>query len=1107
MVANQIMSTTPWSSAVDNERRLPENIRVAGNLLEFAGRDRELEAFTPAVLGARDSFGGLVLVSGEAGIGKSRLAEEVARVGRDSGLLPFWGRAWETGGAPAFSPWIQILRSLRRNTLISPICERYRERLGLLLPGGAASRAVDPNRPDRSRFELFEAVTEFICDAAAAQPLLLVLEDLHVADQSSLELLNFMLLQLRSSAALIVGTLREVEAQASDNADLLGRLAQDAQTVPLGRLSRQSVDGLLANAIGEERAGALSDDVYQTTEGHPLYVVELCRLLVTKAPVDEADPRSVLAASSSLGRALKARLDSLPAGHVETLEKASVIGREFALPILSRFCGHSESELQGVVDDLVAGAFLVEVATNTYAFSHVLIREGLHRRIPSEHRDRLHLELATCLEHPTRIAPWSLIAHHRLAAGAAGRSAGIDAVLVAAREAQERLAFFDAIALLRRGLDAVGPEDKTRRFELLLALGEASLRSGDIPSGQASCVQAASIARELAPEYLARAALVFGELLVFAHIDLELISLLEEALAKLDETPSPIRARVMARLAAARQPALNPQEPIALVTEAVDMARALGDDDALEFCLGAAGSTMMDLVDARVRLPIDEEYAALAEASEDRSGMLRAYMRLIVDCAAIADIATAETYTRKAERMVSRLGDHPGLRWRMEALRAMWCLWRGEFADAETAIESARELGAEGGDPNSTATYIWQRARLLRHAGRYEELVQHLPTLLTMYPASSQADAAIMAAACTVAAGDKDEAKRFLARHSLIEAALRFGDHTMYEPLAELAFAAGDRAIAEVVGARLDPLADCMGNGGVIGCSIDSPVSRSIGLCAWTLGDLDTAVASFEKAVESLRNTAGHVVLASVLAEYARVLLERAKASDVERAHSALAESEQLAESLSMVALLEEVRAVRASIGQKTGPSESGATSSTDEAATATSFSMVQEGDYWTVRNQGHEFRLRNTKGMPMLARLLAEPGREFHALDLAQGGQAADTQDLGDSGEVLDETAVAQYKTHLMQLREEREQAVEWNDSGRVEKLEAEIEFLTNQLSSALGLGGRVRRSGGAAERARVNVQRRLRDSIRRIAKHDSRLGAYLDKSVKTGTFCCYRE
>jgi hypothetical protein len=172
-------------------------------------------------------------------------------------------------------------------------------------------------------------------------------------------------------------------------------------------------------------------------------------------------------------------------------------------------------------------------------------------------------------------------------------------------------------------------------------------------------------------------------------------------------------------------------------------------------------------------------------------------------------------------------------------------------------------------------------------------------------------------------------------------------------------------------------------------------------------------------------------------------------------------------------------------------------------APTTETVTMRSEGELWLVEGLGTSCRLKSSRGVELLARLVREPGRELHALDLAGDGDGV--ADAGDAGEMLDAEAKAAYKRRLLELREELEEAEHWNDSARVERARDELEALEAELSRATGLGGRTRRSGRAAERARINVQRRLADAIKRIGEASPELGKHLARAVRTGTFCSY--
>jgi DNA-binding response OmpR family regulator len=162
-----------------------------------------------------------------------------------------------------------------------------------------------------------------------------------------------------------------------------------------------------------------------------------------------------------------------------------------------------------------------------------------------------------------------------------------------------------------------------------------------------------------------------------------------------------------------------------------------------------------------------------------------------------------------------------------------------------------------------------------------------------------------------------------------------------------------------------------------------------------------------------------------------------------------------------------------------------------------------KEGELWTIGDRDSVFRLRDAKGLGYLAVLLAHPGRELHVLELESSG--ADRGIGGDAGEVLDAAARGAYRRRLEELAAELEEARAHNDLGRIERLEAEADALGNELERAFGLGGRARRAGSAAERARVNVTRTIGASIRKIEAQSVRLGRYLGATVRTGAFCVY--
>jgi hypothetical protein len=209
-------------------------------------------------------------------------------------------------------------------------------------------------------------------------------------------------------------------------------------------------------------------------------------------------------------------------------------------------------------------------------------------------------------------------------------------------------------------------------------------------------------------------------------------------------------------------------------------------------------------------------------------------------------------------------------------------------------------------------------------------------------------------------------------------------------------------------------------------------------------------------------------------------------------------EARELASSLGLAALTAEIeRQQTADPGSATSPSAT--------VPVAAEFSLQKIGETWTIRCDGESHTLKNTKGVQLLARLVADPGREFHVLDLTSHAPPGQTVDAGDAGELLDDAARESYRSRAESLRAELEEAEAWNDPGRAERARAELEALTTELTRAFGLGGRERRAGKAAERARVNVQRRIKDAIGRIEALSPAAGRHLQWAIRTGMYCSY--
>jgi predicted ATPase len=269
---------------------------MAAEDVVLVGRDRELDRLRSAYLAAAGGGSRFVTLSGEAGIGKTTLAEALTRDVWEMHGSAAWGRCWETGGAPAYSPWVQAIRAYARG-----LDERG---LGRLLGSGAeyvvrlvpeigeslaeAPAATPGSESEEARFALFDAVTSLLRRASEPRPLLLVFDDLHASDASSLRMLRFVARELGDARVLIVGTHRDVEARLDPSvAELITDLNREGERIFVPRLGREDVGRLVARRTGAPAAEPLVTSVHDITAGNPFFVSELVRLLEAEGLLEQ----------------------------------------------------------------------------------------------------------------------------------------------------------------------------------------------------------------------------------------------------------------------------------------------------------------------------------------------------------------------------------------------------------------------------------------------------------------------------------------------------------------------------------------------------------------------------------------------------------------------------------------------------------------------------------------------------------------------------------------------------------------------------------------------------------------------------------------------------
>ncbi len=419
----------------------------------FVGREDELRRGASALDAALGGAGQTLLLAGDAGIGKTALARALAREAAGRGFATIESRAWDGADAPAYWPFIQVFRALLRDR--GDVARAALDgapgraaKVAELAPEIASSRGGEA----ADRFALFDAAAGWLRDVAREVPLFVFFDDLHLADPSSLSMLQLVAREAASARVVIVATYRD-RGVASEVLDRLARIGRDATVMRIGRLDRDHVMRMIEAAKGAAPP-AIAEMVYRSSEGVPLFVEELLRsmsapgaALLSGAPLP-VGVRSVI-------RDRLARLDD---DTQRCLEAASVVGRTFTLALVQILASDTPAERVHELVERAAQQEAVErVAPGRYAFTQAMIREALYREIPGGARAKLHAAIVTALEQGRAQASAFERAQHALRAAPV---IGVERAVAAAEEAAAAAvavhATEDATELLRRALTVLG---------------------------------------------------------------------------------------------------------------------------------------------------------------------------------------------------------------------------------------------------------------------------------------------------------------------------------------------------------------------------------------------------------------------------------------------------------------------------------------------------------------------------------------------------------------------------------------------------------------------------------------------------------------------------
>ena len=1027
---------------------------MSGERPALVGRERHLRELTMLLDGIVAGRGNLVVLSGEAGAGKTRLAEEAAAFATAAGVAVAWATCWSNGAVP-LSTWLDLQSMVDERGTMSPLPE-------------AVSGEADP---EVARAMLVRTLVARLRMAIGARPTLVVVDDLQWCDPLSLHAIEVLVGSLRASPVGLVATFREDGDPSFARLDALARAGRRLVVPPL-------TEAELAELAVEVTGGALSPSAVARLRDRSAGNVLFARELLAGSEPGVVDETVLAGGVASRAVAMFAgRLASVSSSCQQMLLAASVIGRRFRVDVLVEALGADAEAVLGLVDEARLAGLVRTAGIGSWEFSHPLMAEACYSSTGLPHRVRLHRDVGEALERlrDRSIAiPSADLAHQFANAAAAGVPAkAVQYAAAAARESMDQLAYEDAARDLRRALAALElcSVDDARRADLLLELGDAHAAAGDLPAARSAYEAAAQLARDHHwPERLARAALGVGsgpggfEVPAFDH---EQIALLEEAAAVADGS---LRAQLLARLSVALSLDADARRRASLCDEAIAAARHADDTLGLGYALAAWCDVIAGPADVERRLDAIEEILDCASRVNDTRLELLGRRLNVVALLEAGAIAKVDEQIAAFANRADRLGQVV-YSWYVPLWRALRATMEGRFEDAYRFGREAVRLGAAAHSENAAMLTGSQQAMLRCELGDptavafFEDVMVRWPGLAIMArPGLAYAHAA---------SGDLRRAQEVLAVVNVGDYSIDALGSEWLTSIVMLAHAVAltrTESLATPLYTALVPFRARHAIDG-IGCYDMGSVERPLGMLASLRGDNSLATEHFDIALQQHRQIGARLLVAGTLRDAGRALED--------------------------AAMLAEAAAQYSALGLDAPPD---ATASPPEGHAGNVFR--RDGDVWLVGLRGTSTRVRDTKGMRDLAQLLAKPGTEVPVLDLVAEGPTLRADAAGDA---IDDVARRQYSARLLEIEADLAEADEHADMARSERLHAERDALISELSGAYGLGGRTRKRSDSTERARSAVTQRIRDAITRIETAHPGLGGHLRRSIRTGTFCSY--
>jgi class 3 adenylate cyclase len=838
--------------------------------VKYVGRVEERGALEEAMKLARTRQRQVVLLSGEPGIGKTRLASYAAHEAHAEGFAVVWGACTEELAVP-YEPWIGVCSQLVESApveLLGLHVGRHKGELGRLARNLEArvSDLAEPQSsdPETERYLLFNAVAGLLGEVAGTVPLCVVLDDLHWADAQSLSLLKHLLRSTGQGSLQVIVTYRDSDLGKDHPltavlADL--RSLQGVQRISLHGLGADEVAEIMTAVAGHELDAdgiELAGQIAAETAGNPFFVEEILRGLSESGALvfDEASARWSVDSSAgimmpeSVRDVIERRVERLGEESLEALRLAAVVGREFDLELLSAVVEMDEVRLLDDLEAAVAASVLAESSDHVgrFRFAHTLINQTLYDGLGATRRARMHQRVAEALEELYGADPaehfGELALHWRLAAVSVEKAKAADYALKAGRRALENLAPAEAAKLFSDAVELSGDHDGRARCEALIGLGEAQLQTG-VAAFRETLLEASRIASELQEaELAARASLANsrGFWSTTAAVDVERVAAIERAL-ELEDPPNPARRAGLLALQA-QELGFDPDfaRRRALAVEAIELARGTGDQRALAEVLESALAALWSAQTLELRAALAEELGRCADELGDPWLRAIAAQHEPHVCVERGELARAQAALERSNRIAADLG-HPTLVWVSEFMTAALKLLQGDLVAGEGLAERAFRIGQETGQPDVVFIYGIQMFYLRVFQGRGNEIIAMLERGVETHPTVASPRAALASYLCWL--DRRDEAAAILKgaasdrfEHVLPEVA----DLTALDLYADAAFQTGDFDAAAMLYGLIEPWVD----------QVDWNAATGYGHARLYLGLLASVLGEHERADEHL---------------------------------------------------------------------------------------------------------------------------------------------------------------------------------------------------------------------------------------------------------------